>query len=218
MRIQGPSSHATGHRRQRVHRRAAAPAIAERYIPGDQPLPGYTINNPPLARARRRRADHGAPGRAPPRRATTSRCRHSGTATWSCGRTATGATAHRALRRDARRSACASGCWSRGTRGRRRRTTATASTSARACSAPGTWPCYFRRLVDRPHRTYIAGVSMGGYIIGRSLEEYPNLYDGALPLCGVLGDHDAAGLLPRLQRRGAGPGRRARPTRSRPTT
>ena len=47
----------------------------------------------------------------------------------------------------------------------------------------------FGRLVDRPHRTYIAGVSMGGYIIGRSLEEFPHLYDGALPLCGVMGDH-----------------------------
>ena len=30
---------------------------------------------------------------------------------------------------------------------------------------------------------------MGGYIIGRSLEEYPHFYDGALPLCGVMGDH-----------------------------
>jgi hypothetical protein len=47
----------------------------------------------------------------------------------------------------------------------------------------------FGRLVHRPHRTYIVGASMGGYIIGRSLEEYPNFYAGALPLCGVLGDH-----------------------------
>ncbi|GIF77299.1 alpha/beta hydrolase family protein [Asanoa siamensis] len=46
----------------------------------------------------------------------------------------------------------------------------------------------FGGLVRRPHRTYIAGVSMGGYVIGRSLEEYPGLYDGALPLCGVMGD------------------------------
>jgi hypothetical protein len=29
---------------------------------------------------------------------------------------------------------------------------------------------------------------MGGYVIGRSLEEYPHLYDGALPMCGVMGD------------------------------
>jgi hypothetical protein len=46
----------------------------------------------------------------------------------------------------------------------------------------------FRKLVGRPHRTYIAGVSMGGHIIGRSLEQYPSFYDGALPMCGVLGD------------------------------
>ncbi|QWC85104.1 hypothetical protein KLP28_16520 [Nocardioidaceae bacterium] len=39
-----------------------------------------------------------------------------------------------------------------------------------------------------PSRTYVAGVSMGGHVIGRSLEEYPNFYDGALPMCGVLGD------------------------------
>ncbi len=37
-------------------------------------------------------------------------------------------------------------------------------------------------------RNYIAGESMGGYVIGRSLEQYPNFYAGALPLCGVLGD------------------------------
>ncbi|MEU6075474.1 hypothetical protein [Micromonospora sp. NPDC047074] len=47
----------------------------------------------------------------------------------------------------------------------------------------------FRTSVVTPGRTYIAGESMGGYVIGRSLEEYRDLYDGALPLCGVLGDH-----------------------------
>jgi len=48
----------------------------------------------------------------------------------------------------------------------------------------------FRRLVDRPERTYITGVSMGEHVIARSLEQYPAFYDGALPMCGVLGDHD----------------------------
>lgn len=43
-------------------------------------------------------------------------------------------------------------------------------------------------LPKHPKRTYIAGVSMGGHVIGRSVEEYPNFYDGALPMCGVLGD------------------------------
>ncbi|MCI4061117.1 hypothetical protein MRQ36_00435 [Micromonospora sp. R77] len=48
----------------------------------------------------------------------------------------------------------------------------------------------FGRTVKRPHRVLMAGVSMGGYIIGRSLEQYPGYYDGALPMCGVLGDHE----------------------------
>ena len=46
----------------------------------------------------------------------------------------------------------------------------------------------FADRVGRPGRTYLAGVSMGGYITGRSVEQYPALYDGALPMCGVLGD------------------------------
>lgn len=48
----------------------------------------------------------------------------------------------------------------------------------------------FADTVRRPHRVYLAGVSMGGHIIGRSLEQYPGYYDGALPMCGVLGDHE----------------------------
>ncbi|MET0134419.1 MAG: hypothetical protein ABW215_12595 [Kibdelosporangium sp.] len=48
----------------------------------------------------------------------------------------------------------------------------------------------FSRLVARPKQVLIAGVSMGGHVIGRSLEEYPGFYDGALPMCGVLGDQE----------------------------
>jgi hypothetical protein len=48
----------------------------------------------------------------------------------------------------------------------------------------------FGRLVHRPERVFIAGVSMGGHVIGRSLEQYPGYYAGALPMCGVLGDHE----------------------------
>jgi fermentation-respiration switch protein FrsA (DUF1100 family) len=48
----------------------------------------------------------------------------------------------------------------------------------------------FRTIVDRPHRTYVVGVSMGGHVIGRSMEQYPGYYAGAMPMCGVLGDHD----------------------------
>src|SRR6185312_2195214 len=48
----------------------------------------------------------------------------------------------------------------------------------------------FATLVGRPRQVLIAGVSMGGHIIGRSLEQYPGFYDGALPMCGVLGDQE----------------------------
>jgi hypothetical protein len=47
---------------------------------------------------------------------------------------------------------------------------------------------FFHDLVGRPQRTYLAGVSMGGYIIGRSLEQYPTFYEAGLPMCGVMGD------------------------------
>jgi hypothetical protein len=46
----------------------------------------------------------------------------------------------------------------------------------------------FSQVQARPKRTYITGVSMGGHVIGRSVEQYPGLYSGALPMCGVLGD------------------------------
>ncbi|SCF24371.1 alpha/beta hydrolase family protein [Micromonospora mirobrigensis] len=48
----------------------------------------------------------------------------------------------------------------------------------------------FTDTVARPKRVLMAGVSMGGHIIGRSLEQYPGYYDGALPMCGVLGDQE----------------------------
>ncbi|HZM80449.1 MAG TPA: hypothetical protein VFC19_32330 [Candidatus Limnocylindrales bacterium] len=46
----------------------------------------------------------------------------------------------------------------------------------------------FKDTQGRPHRTYIAGVSMGGHIVGRSLEQFPGFYAGGLPMCGVMGD------------------------------
>lgn len=48
----------------------------------------------------------------------------------------------------------------------------------------------FARKVGRPKQRVIVGVSMGGHIIGRSLEQFPGYYDGALPMCGVLGDDE----------------------------
>ncbi|GHH40708.1 alpha/beta hydrolase family protein [Lentzea cavernae] len=49
---------------------------------------------------------------------------------------------------------------------------------------------HFGKLVAKPKQVLIAGVSMGGHVIGRSLEQFPGFYDGALPMCGVLGDHE----------------------------
>jgi hypothetical protein len=46
----------------------------------------------------------------------------------------------------------------------------------------------FATLFVRPDRTYITGVSMGGYIVGRSLEQFPSFYSAGLPMCGVMGD------------------------------
>ncbi len=50
---------------------------------------------------------------------------------------------------------------------------------------------HFRRVAHaRPERTYIAGASMGGHITAASIERYRNFYDGAMPVCGVLGDYE----------------------------
>lgn len=49
---------------------------------------------------------------------------------------------------------------------------------------------FFNGLVGKPKRTYIIGHSMGGHVIGVSVEQYPKAYDGALPMCGVMGDND----------------------------
>ncbi|HLV74462.1 MAG TPA: hypothetical protein VKY91_16930 [Vulgatibacteraceae bacterium] len=48
----------------------------------------------------------------------------------------------------------------------------------------------FAEKVGRPKRRFIIGVSMGGHVVGRSIEQFPRYYDGALPMCGVLGDHE----------------------------
>ncbi|MGM1057773.1 hypothetical protein [Saccharothrix sp. Mg75] len=47
-----------------------------------------------------------------------------------------------------------------------------------------------QRLIGRAEDVLVAGVSMGGHVIARSLEQYPGFYGGALPMCGVLGDHE----------------------------
>lgn len=51
------------------------------------------------------------------------------------------------------------------------------------------------RVVRSPHKTYIIGHSMGGHITGAAIEEETyktainkQKYDGAVPMCGVMGD------------------------------
>ena len=48
----------------------------------------------------------------------------------------------------------------------------------------------FNGLVGKPGRTYITGASMGGHVTGVVAEQWPQSYDGAMPICGVLGDYE----------------------------
>ena len=49
---------------------------------------------------------------------------------------------------------------------------------------------FFRGQVGTPERTYLTGASMGGHITAVSIEQYRNFYDGALPVCGAIGDFE----------------------------
>ena len=48
----------------------------------------------------------------------------------------------------------------------------------------------FNGLVGKPDHVYITGASMGGHITAVSIEQYGNVYDAAMPICGVLGDFE----------------------------
>lgn len=48
----------------------------------------------------------------------------------------------------------------------------------------------FNGLVGNPDRVYFTGTSMGGHITGVAVEQYKNAYDGAMPMCGVMGDSE----------------------------
>jgi hypothetical protein len=41
-----------------------------------------------------------------------------------------------------------------------------------------------------PDLVYLTGASMGGHITAAAIEQYPREYAGAMPVCGVLGDHE----------------------------
>jgi pimeloyl-ACP methyl ester carboxylesterase len=46
----------------------------------------------------------------------------------------------------------------------------------------------FNGIVGKPDRVLLTGASMGGHITAVAIEHFPNTYDGAMPICGVLGD------------------------------
>ena len=48
----------------------------------------------------------------------------------------------------------------------------------------------FNGLVGKPSRTYITGASMGGHVTGVVAEQWHKSYDGAMPICGVMGDYE----------------------------
>jgi len=48
----------------------------------------------------------------------------------------------------------------------------------------------FNGLVGKPGVTYITGASMGGHVAGIVAEQWPQSYQGAMPICGVLGDYE----------------------------
>jgi Prolyl oligopeptidase family len=49
---------------------------------------------------------------------------------------------------------------------------------------------FFNGRFAKPRRTYITGESMGGHVTGVVAEQWPRSYDGAMPVCGVLGDYE----------------------------
>jgi pimeloyl-ACP methyl ester carboxylesterase len=48
----------------------------------------------------------------------------------------------------------------------------------------------FNGIVGQPELVYLTGASMGGHVTAAAIEQYPSAYDGAMPICGVLGDHE----------------------------
>jgi pimeloyl-ACP methyl ester carboxylesterase len=163
------------------------PAMADQGVPDDQPLPGYTVNNPPLPPV--------VVG-GQPTKVLQGVYRHSAyivevPAKWN-GRLAMWAHGYRGtgtvltvdppnydLRNHLLNEGYAWAASSYYDNGYdvRAGVTATHDLALR-----------FNTLVARPKKVLIAGVSMGGHIIGRSLEQYPGFYAGALPMCGAVGD------------------------------
>lgn len=49
---------------------------------------------------------------------------------------------------------------------------------------------FFNGRFGKPSRSYITGASMGGHVTGIVAEQWPQSYDGAMPICGVVGDYE----------------------------
>ncbi|XVQ11357.1 DUF6351 family protein [Spirillospora sp. CA-255316] len=157
-------------------------------VPDDQPLPGYTISNPPLAPVlvdgRPTRVLQGVKGHAaydievPPR--------------WN-GRLVMWAHGYRGATRvltveppgyGLRQRLLEQGyAWAASSYYANDYDVRAGVLSTRELAR------HFARTVGAPRKTFITGVSMGGHVTARSIEEFPGFYDGALPMCGVLGDH-----------------------------
>jgi len=45
-------------------------------------------------------------------------------------------------------------------------------------------------LIGPPRRVYLTGASLGGHVTAASIEQYPNEYVAALPICGVVADYE----------------------------
>ena len=157
-------------------------------VPGDQPFPGYTITNPALAPltagGKQTRVFQGVRQHAAYDIEVPARW-NGELVMWAHGYRGTG----RVLTVDTpgyglRQKLLDQGyAWAASSYARNDYDVATGVTTTKDLAS------YTARLLGRrPHRTYIAGVSMGGHVIGRSLEQYPDFYAGALPMCGVLGD------------------------------
>ncbi len=49
---------------------------------------------------------------------------------------------------------------------------------------------FFNGQFGKPKRTYVSGASMGGHVTTVVAEQWPQSYDGAMPVCGVMADYE----------------------------
>ncbi|MFE6508007.1 hypothetical protein ACFVDI_17010 [Nocardioides sp. NPDC057767] len=167
---------------------STGPAVADPEPPGDQPLPGYTISNPALApivvggeetTVRQGVHEHAAYILEVPADWNGE------LVMWAHGYrglsyTLTPETPGFGLRRTFLEQGYAWAASSYSTNGY------DVGAGVRSTRDLATYASEL--LPRRASRTYVTGVSMGGHVIGRSLEQYPGFYDGAMPMCGQLGD------------------------------